>query len=814
MLASATGIRADRREMEADEKSAMKQLVVSALAYYGLKVYHVFDGLRFRPSFQLIEIDQRKAVEEFGAAVQADENGVLDEFAREFCWTDRVAIPESSGTERQPEFVPEPILTQLPQEMALQGHWISRNAWPQFWHVFSTFTKDDLGHYVAPRHEQGVGPRVEEAEANFGLHHEGRVKREHTPIEDEETCLRNLEQYMASNCPPANDGASRIYQPTSDFTPVPYQTDGRHDPIHKLSSEDNGTYSCKRARVQLNGGELEKIERIHGPVKNVEHYSGPAHENDGIPTKEVSQPPCVPKVDEIFLKEEMPMVRPVDVAPLSWREELAISRPDLYSEFLENLNSKTFSERENNLPVDCGLGSVHSHPLVDVEMEDVQEESHHITAYGAVHEQSFFVKNIERQRKRARGTDDKASGRTIMNDSSSGSIEQGKFRLKRSIRSTMLNGKDTSAVNRKPDSSEPEILNCSGVHQDERAVSDVGSCPSLNKAANNGDECQSPRKPNVASWPAPLYANNSEHRSEHKTRVNSTIPNSVKEEDEGNCEHQVTGDAYDICLTCRRKKEISFSKYARLFKDDPAWKKKFLDGENLVCDICYSKGKNTKFSSMPLLLSHALKETDFRPPEHRGYAKAIDDLIEANQPGNLRPCYSFVSTTSPTKCKIVWPPVCVLENTFQAGDHCIDIRNLEKVITKRLKGFVNINKHKVHKIFAKGVFRGQVLVEFPPTKRGWIDANRLHQHFVSAGRSLQDWGRIGVTSEDLQNSTPGVQETIGLVKIGSKGEILSRIFFGYLATARIMQRIDRYRRCVRWRLDEVIVDVDKDESSG
>ncbi|BBN07509.1 hypothetical protein MPTK1_4g04200 [Marchantia polymorpha subsp. ruderalis] len=590
MLASATGIRADRREMEADEKSAMKQLVVSALAYYGLKVYHVFDGLRFRPSFQLIEIDQRKAVEEFGAAVQADENGVLDEFAREFCWTDRVAIPESSGTERQPEFVPEPILTQLPQEMALQGHWISRNAWPQFWHVFSTFTKDDLGHYVAPRHEQGVGPRVEEAEANFGLHHEGRVKREHTPIEDEETCLRNLEQYMASNCPPANDGASRIYQPTSDFTPVPYQTDGRHDPIHKLSSEDNGTYSCKRARVQLNGGELEKIERIHGPVKNVEHYSGPAHENDGIPTKEVSQPPCVPKVDEIFLKEEMPMVRPVDVAPLSWREELAISRPDLYSEFLENLNSKTFSERENNLPVDCGLGSVHSHPLVDVEMEDVQEESHHITAYGAVHEQSFFVKNIERQRKRARGTDDKASGRTIMNDSSSGSIEQGKFRLKRSIRSTMLNGKDTSAVNRKPDSSEPEILNCSGVHQDERAVSDVGSCPSLNKAANNGDECQSPRKPNVASWPAPLYANNSEHRSEHKTRVNSTIPNSVKEEDEGNCEHQVTGDAYDICLTCRRKKEISFSKYARLFKDDPAWKKKFLDGENLVCDICYSKG--------------------------------------------------------------------------------------------------------------------------------------------------------------------------------------------------------------------------------
>lgn len=102
MLASATGIRADRREMEADEKSAMKQLVVSALAYYGLKVYHVFDGLRFRPSFQLIEIDQRKAVEEFGAAVQADENGVLDEFAREFCWTDRVAIPSLAGPSGSP----------------------------------------------------------------------------------------------------------------------------------------------------------------------------------------------------------------------------------------------------------------------------------------------------------------------------------------------------------------------------------------------------------------------------------------------------------------------------------------------------------------------------------------------------------------------------------------------------------------------------------------------------------------------------------------------------------------------------------------
>ncbi|KAG6556802.1 hypothetical protein Mapa_001748 [Marchantia paleacea] len=799
--------------MEANEKSAMNKLVASALAYYGLKVYHVFDGLRFKPSFQLIEIDQQKALEEFGATVQANGDGIMDEFARKFCSTDSVAIPASQGTEWQTEFVPEPILRQLPQEMAQQGNWITRNVWPQFWDMFSTFTEDDLGHYVAPCHEQRVGPSVE-SEANIGHQHEGRVKREHTPVEDEETCLRNLEQYMASNRPPANGGASRLYPPTRDVTPVPNQTDGRHDPVHKLLSEDTGTYSCKRARVQSNGGELEKVERIHGPSKYIEHRSGPAHENVGIPTKEVSQPLCIPKVEEVFSREEMPMVSPVEAAPVSWREELAISRPDLYSEFLENLNSKTFTERENDYPVDCGLGFVHLHPLVDVEMEDVQEESHHITAYGAVHEESLFVKNIERQRKRVRGTDDKASGRTIMNDSSSGSIERGRFRMKRSIRLTILNGIDSSAVNRKPDSSEPEILNCSGVNQDERAVSDVGSCPSLNEAANNGDECKSPQKRNITSWPAPLYANNSEHRSAHQTRVKSTVPNSVKEEDEGNCEHQVTGRAYDICSTCRRKKAISFSKYARLFKDDPAWKKKFLDGENFTCDICYSKGKNTTFTSMPLLLSHARKETDFRPPEHRGYAKAIDDLIEVNQPGNLRTCYSCVSTSSPTKCRIVWPPVCVLENTFEAGDHCIDIRNLEIEVTKRLRGFVNINKHKLHKIFVKGVFRGQVLVEFPPTKRGLIDANRLHQHFVSAGRSLQDWVRVGVTFEDSQKSTPGVQETNGLVKIGSKGEILSRIFFGYLATARIMQRIDHYRKCVRWRLDEVNVDVDKDESSG
>lgn len=200
------------------------------------------------------------------------------------------------------------------------------------------------------------------------------------------------------------------------------------------------------------------------------------------------------------------------------------------------------------------------------------------------------------------------------------------------------------------------------------------------------------------------------------------------------------------------------------------------------------------FPSVMPLLAHAQEVKKLRQPEHRGYAQAIRNLLHLDEPGNTPACQS-VTGDQASPIEGVWPPVVVLENTLIGPDldgslisltsnelmhmlrgrpflgvviqhtrnargaaRCVDVLCLNRMrdhVLPPLPGcltrcvfcifYIALGDHgkrRLHPVVKENVLTGQVLVEFPTTHRGWIDANHMHRQFELHARSYEDWLRL------------------------------------------------------------------------
>ncbi|KAL2629459.1 hypothetical protein R1flu_014145 [Riccia fluitans] len=689
---------------EEEEKAAIKKLVISVLAYYGLQVFHVFDGRDFKSCFKLIEkeeVDKETALKDFTEVVDASGFGIFEKFVEEFCHPDLLATSATvKPAQFQSQFVPDPIRNLLALEMAALGNLNLIGVYPRIWAAFSTFTTDDFGHYVSYYSK----PKAGEVDAQMNVQHPEALKANVAKME-----AGVLVQFMTANYPAEIEAASRPYSPTRNNSPFSGQA-GSDRVSSPRWQEESGYREGKRLKLEAAGEQLYEERQ-----------------------------------------------------PGLWRQNLAKEWPHIFYEIEQNEVTESREEELEEEP-----SSAH---LLDDLPVMIEVDTHDLN--------NVKDKPFEKKRKRSRGTDEKVSGETILYDSSLMSIGGEEDQ------------RDHNEI------SQANLIRCAGL-EEEDVKSEAGS----NQTSLNMDLEDTGRKRNKSSWPIPLYGD--------QTRAKSSLTNvEPQEEEEDTCTHKPHGKDFYTCPICKKKEEIAFSKYSRLFKDDPTWKQKFLDEENLTCDICSSKGKINTFSDIWFLLSHGWRGFDLRGPEHRGYAKAIENFIQLCEPGNTRSCHSSVGITSPVKSKRVWPPVVVLENTFRATDQCLHLKNLENEVSTRLKEVVNIDVHVLHKIMVRGTFEGTILVELPPTRRGLHDANRLHHHFLHTGRSFEDWVRVRDERLSLKQNAAGVEETFDLVKIGKEGKIKSRIYFGYLATAKMMTRLDTFRHLVKWRFrDPKFVDSD------
>ncbi len=93
--------------------------------------------------------------------------------------------------------------------------------------------------------------------------------------------------------------------------------------------------------------------------------------------------------------------------------------------------------------------------------------------------------------------------------------------------------------------------------------------------------------------------------------------------------------------------------------------------------------------------------------------------------------------------------------------------------------------------------KGQVLVQYPPSLQGLEEADRLHEHFEKNGRSRKDWCSI----QPFWHGLPGhddLEEGPDFLRIDKETQIKQRVFYGYLATAadldKVQQPINRKRK--------------------
>ncbi|KAL3687444.1 hypothetical protein R1sor_013753 [Riccia sorocarpa] len=701
-----------------EEEAALKKLVISALAFYGLQVFHVFDGREFEPCFKLIkeDVDKETALHDFTEVVNTSGFGVLEKFVKEFCRPDQLATPPVViPAEPQSQFVPDPVLNLLTSEMAVSENLNPTRVYPRIWAAFSTFTTDDFGHYVSSYCE----PKAGEVDAKTNV---GVQRRESLKVSIAKMEAGVLVQFMNTSYPAVSEAPFPPYSPTptENNSPLRIQAGSGGESAPRKRNTANNSQEGSRQ----NGGKKPKLEST-----GRDHY-----------------------------KEREPGF---------WRRNLAKEWPHIFYEMEENHVSGTREEEE------LEEGSIGAYPpdelpaFIEMDTDDMN---------------NMKDEPCERKHKRPRGTDEKVSGGTIQYDSSLKTMETDEAQ------------RDHTEI------SEVKLARCAELREE-----DVKSEAGSNQTRFDIELEDSGHNRNKSSWPAPLYGD----QARTKSSVTHLEPHEEEEEEEDACTHG-PGKALHTCPICKKKEDIAFSKYSRLFEDDPAWKQKFLDGESLTCDICASKGKITTFSDVWLLLSHGWKGVDLKGPEHRGYAKAIENLIPLCEVGNTRTCHSSVGETSSSKLKRIWPPVVVLENTFKTTDQCQqDLSYLETEVSLRLKVLVNIDVHLLHKISVRGKFEGTIMVEFPPTRRGLHDANRLHHYFLQSGRSFHDWVRVRDERQSLIQSAAGAEESSDLVKTGEDGEVKSRIYFGYLATAKIMTRLDTFRKVVKWRFrNPVFVDTD------
>ena len=97
--------------------------------------------------------------------------------------------------------------------------------------------------------------------------------------------------------------------------------------------------------------------------------------------------------------------------------------------------------------------------------------------------------------------------------------------------------------------------------------------------------------------------------------------------------------------------------------------------------------------------------------------------------------------------------------------------------------------------------KGQVLVQYPPTRLGLEEAERLHNHFAAHGRSRKKWRSI----RPFWHGLPGeedLEEGPDFLRIDDETQVRKRVFYGYLALAEDIGKVyPPYNRKRKWRVN-------------
>ncbi|ERM99743.1 hypothetical protein AMTRI_Chr11g158560 [Amborella trichopoda] len=292
-----------------------------------------------------------------------------------------------------------------------------------------------------------------------------------------------------------------------------------------------------------------------------------------------------------------------------------------------------------------------------------------------------------------------------------------------------------------------------------------------------GSSSQTPNKPNDKTQVGETSLIKEENRNSDEDDVRFSGNSSENEDLDEDSEDEMLSDGnYDSDVSQKSHSELKKSKWCKKFfekMDELSVEEINESSRQWHCPACYGGiGAIDWYTGMQPLVTHAKTKGANRVRLHRKFAELLEEELQRRGTSAIPAGELFGKwkglRDEVADHEIVWPPMVIIQNTQldrDENDTWLGMGNAELV--EYFKAYM---PSKAKHSYGPQGHRGLSVLIFDPSAIGYLDAERLHKHFMEEGRDRDGWDRRRV-----------------LYYPGGK-----RVLYGYLATNEDMDLFNRH----------------------
>ncbi|XP_020259407.1 uncharacterized protein LOC109835790 [Asparagus officinalis] len=215
-------------------------------------------------------------------------------------------------------------------------------------------------------------------------------------------------------------------------------------------------------------------------------------------------------------------------------------------------------------------------------------------------------------------------------------------------------------------------------------------------------------------------------------------------------------------------------------------------GSSIIkCTLCAHFRASKEFSDVHGLIMHAYssQNPDLRV-DHLGLHKAMCvlmgwDYTKAPENSKAYQSLSAADASANRDDLVMWPPVVIIHNTNSGKRKDGRMEGMgNKEMDLKLKD-LDFAGGKSKSMYGKEGHLGITLVKYANTQAGLKEAERLADYFEKDNRGCKGWARA-----QAYQSGADEEKNPALVEVDPKSGEKKRIFYGYLATASDLDKVD------------------------
>lgn len=238
----------------------------------------------------------------------------------------------------------------------------------------------------------------------------------------------------------------------------------------------------------------------------------------------------------------------------------------------------------------------------------------------------------------------------------------------------------------------------------------------------------------------------------------------------------------------------AFIQFVKLINESASQRRLYLEDGKQGPLRCLACGRSSKdFPDMHALVMHTYNSNSDNANllvDHLGLHKALCVLLGWNysMPPDNSKTYQFLSADEAAANQddlIMWPPTVIIHNTVSGKGKDGRMEGLgNKAMDNKLRD-LGFGGGKSKSLYGRDGHQGITLVKFSGDQSGLKEAVRLSEFFEKENHGRKGWARVQplLPGRDSENNP-------NLVKVDERTGEKKRIFYGYLATASDLDKVD------------------------